>query len=609
MKKTIVFKSLEEAYDFALPYVLSANQGTISERIQFREAWSTKLPQLEQKKYDDYKDIKSYAKDVFADQTDPVPRHATSSRWQITPETLRNTLSYIYDKMAHRCYMLCVNDDGMQFCKLQHTGLSPSFDRAVQEQLENMDYNKLITSKHRSHIRKVAEQPMRVMQCILKNQTADDDDEGADGTTNEYMTLLQNLVLPRGVFILNLTDAVILHRENREPFPMVTGDLPIESRFQHRFHLPILSISGQENYSDIPIPNYDDIFIILGMKDMKFDEYTVDWDQKTEKTAIFRGGPSGCGYTAETNQRIHLASMKSPLLDAKIVGKGNTIDSNSIKFDPVHGIGMLNTGIKPGNFVSMAEQSKHKYIIHVDGNVHAYRLLTTMMTGSLVIRVESPYISWVDHLIKPGQHYVLVKPDLSDLLEKIRWCDAHPKSARKMARAGYEFAKHALTYEYMEKAIEKIFWSLPNMSRFARIHTRRKIAGFVRKSKKTEKIYSPKSPAFAPPPSPRFSPISPAFSPPSSSLVLKNPKETTPLPWWKDPNYVPTEPEESPPPLPKESSTSLATVLEKSIMPQIEPLIEELDIIEFPPGAKKCPIGYTVVTINGKKMCKRKKNK
>jgi hypothetical protein len=251
-----------------------------------------------------------------------------------------------------------------------------------------------------------------------------------------------------------------------------------------------------------------------------------------------------------------------------------------------------------------------------------------MMTGSLVIRVESPYISWVDHLIKPGQHYVLVKPDLSDLVEKIRWCDAHPKSARKMARAGYEFAKHALTYEYMEKAIEKIFWSLPNMSRFARIHTRRKIAGFVRNSKKTEKIYSPKSPAFAPPPSPRFSPISPAFSPPSSLLVLKNPEEMKPLPfwqdpnyvqespeespslpWWKDPNYVPTEPEESPPPLPKESSTSLATVLEKSIMPQIEPLIEELDIIEFPPGAKKCPIGYNVVTINGKKMCKRKKNK
>ena len=600
MKRKLVFKSLEEAYNFALPYVRSAKQGTISDRKQFREAWSTNMPQTELGS----SDIKDYVNEVFAEQTDPVPRNATSSRWQITPETLRNTLSYIYEKMAHRCYMLCIDDEGVQFCKLQQTGLSPSFDIAVRKQLENMEYNRLITDKHRAHIRKVAEQPMRVMQCILKNQTTDEDEGigGAEGTTNEYITLLQNLVLPHGVYILNLTDAVMMHRDNKEPFPMVTGNLPIESQFQHRYHLPIFSISGQQKYSDIPIPNYDDVFIILGMKDMKFDEFVVDWDQKTINKAVFRGGPSGCGYTAETNQRIHLASLKSPLLDAKIAGKGKTIDSNSIKFDPVHGIGMLNTGIKPGNFITMAEQSKYKYIIHVDGNVHAYRLLTTMMTGSLIIRVESPYISWIDHLIKPGRDYVLVKPDLSDLVDKIRWCESHPKSARKMAQSGYEFAKRVLTREYVEKTMEKIFWSLPNMSRFARIHTRRKIAKFVRKSKKTEKIYSPKSPAFAP--------KSPDFSPPIS--VPKSPEETPP----PLPNYVPKSPEETPPPLPnfipkspEESPPLLSSIIENSIMPQIEPLMEELDIIEFPPGAKKCPNGYTVVTINGKKMCKRKKNK
>jgi hypothetical protein len=179
-----------------------------------------------------------------------------------------------------------------------------------------------------------------------------------------------------------------------------------------------------------------------------------------------------------------------------------------------------------------------------------------------------------------------------------------------MAQSGYEFAKRVLTREYVEKTMEKIFWSLPNMSRFARIHTRRKIARFVRKSKKTEKIYSPKSPAFAP--------KSPDFSPPISQK---------PLPFWQDPNFIPKSPDETPPPLqnlipkspdetppplpksPEESPPVLSSIIENSIMPQIEPLIEELDIIEFPPGAKKCPNGYTVVTINGKKMCKRKKNK
>jgi hypothetical protein len=620
--------------------------------------------------------MKEYVTELFHDHADPVPRNAVSRRWQITPETLRNTLSYIYEKMAHRCYMLCIDDSGVQFCKLQQFGLSKSFDKAVHEQLENMEYNKLITEKHRKHIRRVAEQPMRVMQCILKNQTVDDEDkdnkdeeEGATNeNVNEYMVLLQNLVLPHGVFILNLTDAVMLHRDNREPFPMVTGDLPIEWQYQHRFHLPIFSISGQEKYSDIPIPNYDDMFIILGMKDMKFDEFIVDWDQKTNNKAVSCGGPSGCGYTVETNQRLHLVSLKSPLLDAKIVGKGKTIDSQSVKFDPIHGLGMLNTGMKPGNFVSMVEQSKHKYIIHVDGNVHAYRLLTTMMTGSLVIRVESPYISWVDHLIKPGQHYVLVKPDLSDLIEKIRWCEAHPKSARKMARAGYEFARRALTREYVEKTIEKIFWSLPHMSRFSRIQTRKNWKVQPRSPEgpgpKTPEEYIPKplrKPAFSPrspdethvfsprypdeinafsPRSPMFEPRSPdeinafsprspdeinAFSPRSpdeiNAFLSMSPNEAiaftpggspdynykgpmtpggspdynykgpmTPTPFWLKPGYVPKSPDT--PPL-KISSPSL----------------KEDDIIEFPPGAKKCPNGYNVITIKGKKMCKRVKNK
>jgi hypothetical protein len=678
MNKKRIIKSLEEAYEFALPYVLSAGQTDISDRVKFRESWSLSLPQTERSP-----DMKEYVTELFHDHADPVPRNAVSRRWQITPETLRNTLSYIYEKMAHRCYMLCIDDSGVQFCKLQQFGLSESFDKAVHEQLENMEYNKLITEKHRKHIRRVAEQPMRVMQCILKNQTVDDEDtkdikddeEGATNeNVNEYMVLLQNLVLPHGVFILNLTDAVMLHRDNREPFPMVTGDLPIEWQYQHRFHLPIFSISGQQRYSDIPIPNYDDMFIILGMKDMKFDEFIVDWDQKTNNKAVFRGGPSGCGYTTETNQRLHLVSMKSPLLDAKIVGKGKTIDSQSVKFDPVHGLGMLNTGMKPGNFVSMVEQSKHKYIIHVDGNVHAYRLLTTMMTGSLVIRVESPYISWVDHLIKPGQHYVLVKPDLSDLIEKIRWCEAHPKSARKMARAGYEFARRALTREYVEKTVEKIFWSLPHMSRFSRIHTRKNwkvqprspegpaprtpeeyIPIPLRKptnafmsafSPRSPNAFSPRSPdetnAFSPrspnafsPRSPdeinAFSPRSPdeinAFSPQSpietNAFLSMSPNEAiaftpggspdynykgpmtpegspdynykgpmTPTPFWLKPGYVPKSPDTTPPRL-KTSSPSL----------------KEDDIIEFPPGAKKCPNGYNVITIKGKKMCKRVKNK
>jgi hypothetical protein len=134
----------------------------------------------------------------------------------------------------------------------------------------------------------------------------------------------------------------------------------------------------------------------------------------------------------------------------------------------------------------MAEQSNYKYIIHIDGNVNAYRLLSTMMTGSLILRVESPYISWVDHLIESGKHYLMVKSDLSDLLKIIKWCEKHPEKAREIAEAGREFAQMALTREFVSKSVEKIFWSLPLMSDKSRIKTAKQLKMAVRN--KTRKI-------------------------------------------------------------------------------------------------------------------------
>ena len=419
----------------------------------------------------------------------PAPEHATSSRWLINEETLRHTLEYIFRGLAHNCYMLCIGKDNKKvFYKLDclETPMPERFEAALNQNLQKLGSNKLITGDQRDIIRKRAQPPVRIMQCIVKPRNKEKGEEPE--SPNEYIELLADLSLPPGVFILNLTDAVILRRDNHEPFPMVTGDKMLPAEFCHRNHLPIMSLSGEKKYSDIPFPNYDDLFIVLGKKDMKFGENIVNWDDKQIHKAVFRGGPSGCGYTAKTNQRIKLVGMQSPLLDVKIVGKGKTIDSNSIKFDPIHGLGMLNTGLKPGGFKTMAEQSNYKYIIHIDGNVHAYRLLSTMMTGSLILRVESPYISWVDHLIESGKHYLMVKSDLSDLLKIIKWCEKHPEKAREIAEAGREFAQMALTREFVGKSVEKIFWSLPFMSDKSRIKTEKHLKMAVRnKTRKRSK--------------------------------------------------------------------------------------------------------------------------
>jgi len=392
-----------------------------------------------------------------SDKIADVPKEASSKIWKMTEEALGNTLHYIFNKLHHNCYMFCVKDNKAILYKLESNTTAPTFKQAIDKSVSKLDKNTKIDESQRKYIKAFVAEPVRVMQCIVKKYKSHD-----ELGQNEYMDLLKEMNLPNGVFILNLTDAVILRKDGEEPFQMVTGKKMMEPEFQFTSHIPIMSMSGQKGYRDIPIPNYDDLLFILGRRnDLNSSMFTADWASKTIEKAVFRGGSTGCGYTVETNMRMKLANMESPLIDAAITSKGKTIETKSIKFDPKYGIGMINSEIKAApKFLSMVEQSQYKYIIHVDGNVNAYRLLTTMLTGSLILRVMSEYTSWVDHLLVPNVHYIPVKPDLSDLVAKIEWCKSHDLKASKIANAGFEFAGDVLRRGFVRDAFENIFWTV-----------------------------------------------------------------------------------------------------------------------------------------------------
>lgn len=360
-----------------------------------------------------------------------------SGPWDI--HAVEPTMKYIFEKLHHSCYMLCVIDGKGELIKLESTTTAPTFKPLLTKLSKTLK-----AKKRKTLLKTIKSKEWRVMQCVVKPFSGT--------TTKEYEQFISELPeLPDGVYIMNLTDAVILRKDGTEPWHMVSSKSLGEYKYDK--YLPILSTSGQEGFWDIPIPNYDDIRLIQGRDKIGTPE--LDWNSKQE-VAVFRGGPTGCGYTSETNQRLKLATMRSPDLNVGIVST-----TSSLKFDPKHGLGQMTEEIKPVGFLDLiTEQSKYKYIIHVDGNVAAYRLLKSMLTGSAILRVESEYILWIDHLIKAGVHYIPVKHDLSNLQEVVNWCKKNDSKVKKIAEAGYDFAKKVLTKQYVQDSFAKLLWKL-----------------------------------------------------------------------------------------------------------------------------------------------------
>ena len=361
--------------------------------------------------------------------------------WSLTITSAENTLKYIFEKLHHSCYMLCVTNQIPELIKLESGKTAPSFLPEFKKRL-----NKTLKSKQRKTLLKTLKsKQVRVMQCIVKPY------KDQSTVTEDYPLLFEGMQFPNGVFIFNLTDAVILRKDGTEPWQMITGPKPL-GEYNFDSHIPILSCSGQQGYWDIPIPNYDDVRYVLGKEPM--GNINKIWETK-KNVAVFRGNPTGCGYTEETNMRLKLATMRSPDLDVGIIKN----KSESWRFDPLYGLGQLHTSIKTVSFMNMEEQSNHKFIIHVDGNVAAYRLLKTMLTGSLILRVKSDYSLWADTILKEGVHYISVNADLSNLQESIEWCKTHDSKCKKIAEQGRQIAEILLTKKYIQDSISRILWS------------------------------------------------------------------------------------------------------------------------------------------------------
>jgi hypothetical protein len=197
-------------------------------------------------------------------------------------------------------------------------------------------------------------------------------------------------------------------------------------------------------------------------RDLFTQTFYCPWEQK-KPSALFRGTATGGGVTPETNQRLRIAQLgyeweqmsvqtpgqllpkkvldpttgqTVPLLDAKITGwnyRDKKIATTPMTF--IQPKEYPFTGSK-ANFIEIYKQSTYKYLIYIEGHCAACRYGFMMSLGSVILKVESTCVAgsmWYFPLVKEYYDHVPVKADMSDLEEKLKWCQENDDKCREIA--------------------------------------------------------------------------------------------------------------------------------------------------------------------------------
>jgi hypothetical protein len=88
---------------------------------------------------------------------------------------------------------------------------------------------------------------------------------------------------------------------------------------------------------------------------------------------------------------------------------------------------------------------KYSILIDIEGNGYSGRLKYLLWSHRPVIIVDRPHKEFFFEFLKEWEHYIPVKRDLSDLIEKTKWIIDNYEKAKKISENAYNFSKLYLT--------------------------------------------------------------------------------------------------------------------------------------------------------------------
>lgn len=196
------------------------------------------------------------------------------------------------------------------------------------------------------------------------------------------------------------------------------------------------------------------------INELNMTSASIPWGKKLN-IAMWRGSPSDLQlhvpegadkrgvYSKEFIQKLYSSRPRYRLCELSLKHP-DLINAGFWSFNDPHIEGfeeflkpMMKGWIAPNDHVS------YKYLPCLDGWASTFPgYLWRLSTNCVVLKQETECIQWFYHALKPYVHYIPIRRDLSDILEKLEWAKSHDNECELISDNARTFVHANLTGEH-----------------------------------------------------------------------------------------------------------------------------------------------------------------
>lgn len=405
-------------------------------------------------------------------------------------DTTLNTIDYVFNELRRGVFVQIQGNKIKTFVAINNyegSGFDISkrlkVDPAKYKDLDDFVHQAQITHFKNYRLTKRQEDSIYFLDCAVNLWERDPKPAEIDVDwlyTYQYhmlSELLKNRTIGDREFFINSKDQTMLVKDGvSSPHYHIVGNLTTPMNRKSKKYTYILNFGSHKRYADLAVPTNDDWELItqnifLGLcRDTYIDVFkniNTDFDSKIP-TCIFRGGSTGCGMVIKDNPRLKAAYLSNKYYNHPKYGhknkNGQYLDARLISFkikpkkhyssQYIDIIDPKKLPVRLSKKMSFGQISNYKYVLSIEGNIAQFRLTLELSYNSVILLVKSEYYIWYQPLLEPWVHYVPVKSDLSDLMEKIQWCRDNDRKCKEIASRARLFYKKYITkesvFDYLE---------------------------------------------------------------------------------------------------------------------------------------------------------------